>query len=383
MSALKNFLKIEAASGIVLFLATIVALFLANSSFSDSYTHFLHLSILGLSVHQWVNDGLMTIFFFVVGMEIKKELIVGELSSIKKAALPIIVAVGGMIAPAAIYAYFNSSTNTMSGWGIPMATDIAFALGILSLFGRRVPVSLKIFLLALAIVDDLGAVLVIAIFYTKQISFSYLISAVLAILIILVARKIKIQNYVIYTVLGFFVWFFTLRSGVHATVAGVVLGFLTPLKFITKKNEVISPLQFLIELLHTKVSFIIMPIFAFTNAGLDFRNISILEQSSHPVFQGVFWGLLAGKIIGIFSVSFLAVKLRLAVLPRDANWLQVLGVAALGGVGFTMALFISELALPVESAAQSKMAIFTGSFISAILGAIILSFSKIRPKLSE
>jgi NhaA family Na+:H+ antiporter len=379
---LRQFFETEASSGMVLAAATVIALILANSPLEDSYAQFLHGKVLGLSVQHWINDGLMTIFFFVVGMEIKRELVTGELSSPRRAALPFAAAAGGMIAPALIYFFLNPEPPASRGWGIPMATDIAFAVGVLSLFGRRVPLSLRVFLLALAIVDDLGAVLVIALFYTNEISGPALGMGILGLVLMAVIRSLGARSYWLYTAIGAGVWFAVLRSGIHATVAGVMIGLLTPLHFAREEGsrDTYSPLNDLVHRLHPYVSFGIMPIFALANAGVALPRSDFKALTSHPIFLGVALGLFIGKPIGIGLVSFLAVKLKLAQLPSDADWGDILAIGFLGGVGFTMALFISSLALYPEQELYSKTGILLGSLASALVGALALwaAFQKAR-----
>lgn len=366
---------LQSASGIVLAIATTFAMALANSQWSNDYFSLLQRHVLGLSMHHWVNDGLMAIFFFVIGMEIKKEILVGELSTLKKAVLPIAAAIGGIIVPALFYLYFNPSQPELNGWGIPMATDIAFALGVLSLFGNRVPLSLKVFLLALAIVDDLGAVLVIAFFYTKEIREYGLLLAVFVFLLILLAQKIVVKSYLVYIFLGALAWFGFYYSGVHSTVAGVILGLLTPLNFpIGKKSfEKFSPLEDLIHYLHPWVSFGVMPIFAFANAGITIRGLNMSEVISNSIHHGVFYGLLFGKPIGIVLFSVLAVLFGFGVLPSGLRWRHLLGVSFLGGIGFTMALFISGLSLHPDQQLYSKTGIIFSSAIAALVGAVVLA----------
>lgn len=368
------FFATEASSGILLALCTVLAMVIANSALSEGYFSFLHAKFLGLSVHHWINDGVMTIFFFVVGMEIKRELVAGELSSPRKAALPIAGAIGGMVGPALLYYFLNPSYPDSRGWGIPMATDIAFAVGVLSFFGKKVPFSLKVFLLALAIVDDLGAVLVIALFYTKEIFAPYLGFAALALAAMVALQKMKVHRYGAYGLLGIATWFFVLRSGVHATVAGVLVGFLTPISFV--KNEVkYFPLNELIHKLHPLVSFAIMPIFALANAGVNLVGADFSALGSSSIFLGVGLGLLLGKPIGILAACAVAVALKAAQLPRGVGWGDMLGVGCLAGIGFTMALFVSGLALYPEQEIFSKTGILLGSLISAILGCAALAIS--------
>lgn len=367
---MKKFIKTESASGVILALITLVAFALANSSLSESYFKLLETKLLGWTILHWINDGLMTIFFFVVGMEIKKELIAGELSSYSKAALPFAGAVGGMVVPALIYYYFNFNKDTLSGWAIPMATDIAFAMGVIALLGHRVSSSAKIFLLALAIVDDLGAVSVIAFFYTEKISLMGLTGGVLSLSVIYILRRIKVSSYIAYSVVGVLVWGFTLYSGVHATIAGVVLGLLTPLSVNLKKSDSsqIYPLETLIHTLHPFVSFFIMPIFALANAGVNFRNLNYSELFSSSVVLGVGLGLLLGKPIGIMAASWLAVKCGLASKSAQLNWSELFGVSILAGIGFTMSIFISQLGLPLSSLDVSKFAILIASILSGLAG---------------
>lgn len=371
------FLNIQSASGILLGVCALAAMILANSSLSASYFYLLNKVVIGLSVQHWINDGLMTIFFFVIGMEIKKELIVGELSSARKATLPIAAALGGMVVPALIYFSLNTTVPNSNGWGIPMATDIAFALGVLSLFGSRVPLSLKIFLLALAIVDDLGAVLVIAFFYTKQINILGLGLATLSFILMFLAKRKKVNSYYCYVILGIAAWYGFLYSGVHATVAGVIIGLLTPFKFEygTRLINTYSPLEDLIHKLHPWVSFGIMPIFALANAGISLHGIEVSQLVNNPIHQGIALGLFFGKPIGITLFSMIAVRLNLASLPTGLAWSHIVGTGFLGGIGFTMALFISSLALSTDQEIYSKTGIIFGSVLAAILGITILSFS--------
>lgn len=374
---LEVFLHTESSSGILLGFCALLAMILANSSFSTNYFEFLNTKILGLNIQHWINDGLMTIFFFVIGMEIKKELMVGELSSLKKATFPIAGALGGMLIPALIYFSLNTTPPNSNGWGIPMATDIAFAIGVLSLFGSRVPLSLKIFLLALAIVDDLGAILVIAFFYTKKIHVLGLGLAALAFAFMLLGKNRRIKSYMYYFILGVTAWFGFLYSGVHATIAGVIMGLLTPLQFEYGKNLIstYSPLEDLIHKLHPWVSFVIMPIFALANAGIALGNIDFFELIGNPIHQGVALGLLIGKPFGIFIFAFLAVNLKISSLPKGLRWEHIIGTGFLGGIGFTMALFISSLALSTSQELYSKTGIVLGSIVAAILGAAVLKFA--------
>lgn len=373
----EQFLAMEASSGIILAVATLLALVFANSPWADIYFDLIHLEIFSLSLQHWINDGLMVIFFFVVGMEIKKELVAGELSSLKKSAFPIAGALGGMILPALIYAFLNPTPPALNGWGIPMATDIAFAVGILALFGKRVPLSLKIFLLALAIVDDLGAVLVIAFFYTQKINYLALACGAMAFGAVLLAQKMKLKPYWLYVIIGFIAWSGILLSGIHATIAGVVLGLMTPLHFPVSKHhhETYSPLEDLVHKLHPWNAYFIMPVFAFANAGIGLAGAKLSALLENPVHQGVVLGLVTGKPLGITFFCVLAVVLRLAALPIGVRWKHIFAVACLAGVGFTMSLFISSLALPSDLEIYSKTGILAGSIIAATLGAFILTIS--------
>jgi Na+:H+ antiporter, NhaA family len=374
VSKAQSFVQMEAASSIVLGGCTASAMILANSSLSEAYEHLLHLSVFGLSLQHWINDGLMTVFFFFIGMEIKREIVAGELSSFKKASLPIFAATGGMVVPALFYMYFNMGGVHINGWAIPMATDIAFALGILSLLGPRVPLSLKVFLLALAIVDDLGAILVIASVYTQTIEFEWLLFAALGIVGIVASKKLYIKSYLLFIFFGIITWLGFLNSGVHATIAGVLVGLLTPLSFPVEKNSLAnySPLEDLIDQLHPWVSFGIMPIFALANAGIVLSSVEFSAIPVNTVAQGVFFGLLLGKPLGIVLVSFIAVALGLASLPDDLNWKHVTGASLLGGIGFTMSIFISGLSISGDQIVFAKIAILSASIFSALLGFVVL-----------
>lgn len=421
LSPLQQFLHAEASGGILLIICTVIALVWANSPFSESYHNLwhTHFSIgisefkLDYSLHHWINDGLMVIFFFVVGLEIKRELLVGELSSAKKASLPIAAALGGMIFPAVIYSLFNAGSEGISGWGIPMATDIAFVVGILALLGNRVPLALKIFILALAIVDDIGAVLVIAIFYTSQISFISLVTAAGLIGLLIIMNRIGVRNLLIYTIVGLALWLAFLKSGVHATVAGVLLAFTIPSssRINTKKftnetdlliknfdkagehgdnvltnsdrlsiieqienycEKILTPLQRFEHGLHPLVTFFIMPVFALANAGVSIGG-NFSESISNVISIGIILGLFLGKQIGIFSFSYLAVKLKLASRPEGVSWKKIYAAAILGGIGFTMSLFIANLAFSSDELLNiSKVGILSGSIVSGIVGFVIL-----------
>ena len=409
----ERFFAMQASAGIVLLFSAGLALLLANSAWSDIYDKILHYPLgfqlgefsLSYSLHHWVNDALMVIFFFVVGLEIKRELNMGELSTPKKAALPIFAAMGGMLVPALFFLAFNTQSATQVGWGIPMATDIAFAVGILSLMSKKVPFSLKVFLLALAIVDDLGAVLVIAFFYSQEITGKFLAFAGLIVFIIFCAKRIGIRNFAFYISCGVCLWFFILKSGVHSTVAGVILGLMCPSIWIMDRKQkwddvkkfspsvpsyketrklirlirsLHTPTHRLIEDLHPYVTWIIMPVFAFFNAGVQFESgFSLVEFSTHPVSLGILFGLLLGKPIGILLFSFLAVRLNLAVWPAGFNWKRLTGVGFLAGIGFTMALFISHLSFGSQPDLEvySKISILLASFLAMLVGLAFLFFS--------
>ena len=410
VSPFGRFFRMEAGAGILLLVSALLALFWANSPYSELYHKILHYPVgiyagalsFSFSLHHFVNEALMALFFFVVGLEIKRELSVGELASPRKAALPVFAALGGMLVPALCYLVFNPQGPAQAGWGIPMATDIAFAVGVLSLLSKRVPFSLKIFLLALAIVDDLGAVLVIAVFYSQEISGRFLVFSGLTTFIIFCAGKAGVRNMAFYLFTGVCLWFFVLKSGVHSTVAGVILGLMCPArnqkglkwenvralsapksyKGSKKLSREISffypPAHRLIEELHPYVAWIIMPMFAFFNAGVEFKSgFSFAEFGSHPVSLGILFGLLLGKPVGILLFSFLAVRLKLAVYPSGFNRRRLIGVGFLAGIGFTMALFISHLAFfgRPELAVYSKLSILIASLLALLTGLLILLFS--------
>ena len=378
-----RFLAIEAASTIVLVLATLAALVWANSPWGDSYVQLwqakLGLRFAGidarLSLEHWVNDGLMVIFFFLIGMELKHELVHGELSSRERAMLPIFGALGGMLVPAAIYASLHAGGPALSGWGVPMATDIAFAVAALAVFGRRVPPSLKVFLLALAIVDDLGAVTVIAVFYVAELSLGALAGAAALLALAEGLKRAGVTAYAAYVLVGIAVWLATLASGVHATVAGVLLGLLTPTRIEGgPPGTSISPIQQLTRLLHPWSAFVVMPVFALANAGLVLEADSLGDPVARRVTLAVALGLLVGKPLGITLFSWLAVRAGLAALPAGVGWGSLLGAGILGGIGFTMALFITSLAFPNEAlAAASKLGVIAASVAAAILGIACLA----------
>lgn len=367
-----RFIQTESFGAILLLFSAVIAFYYANSDFYPTYEKWLHFYLGPLSIAHWINDGLMVLFFFVVGLEIKRELLVGELSTKSKAALPVIAAAGGAITPALIYYFINPSGEPAHGWGIPMATDIAFAVGVLSLFSKKVPLTLKVFLLALAIADDLLAVIVIAVFYTAQISGPYLVAAIATIAAIQVCKKTGLQNYFIYSFLGILLWLCVFKSGVHATIAGVILGLLTPL---TLKNSNREPIKELIHKIHPWITFFIMPVFALANAGVHMPETDLLQIFSHPVTYGTFLGLLIGKPIGVMLFIQVAIFFKLASPMPKVSKLKLLGVAQLTGIGFTMAIFICSLSLTVDLQNQAKIGILFASFLSAIIGSVLLALS--------
>lgn len=378
----KDFSESEKSGGFVLIGCTLLSLIIANSSAGGAYTHFFHeylnLSFLGLnlnySVEHWINDGLMAIFFLLVGLEIERELYIGELSSFKNALLPILAATGGMLFPALIHFAFNNGTPTQAGFGIPMATDIAFALGILSLAGKKIPLALKIFLTALAIIDDLGAITVIALFYTKGFSIYYFGAAILIFFVLFIAGKKKVYFLPFYLIGGVIMWYCMLKSGVHATIAGVLLAFSIP---FNKENNGGMSHKFQ-HFLHKPVAFTVLPIFALANTAIIFPD-NLLSSFTTYNSVGIIAGLLLGKFAGIFLISWLAVKLNIANLAPDLNWGHLLGVSLLAGIGFTMSIFITNLAFDDSSIViASKMSILLASVAAAIVGLFILKMNKAR-----
>ena len=420
-----RFTRIEAASGIVLLIAAIAAIVWANSPWSETYFSILdmHISVDLPGIHfeetvqNFINDGLMAIFFFVVGLEIKRELVVGDLKDPRAAALPVMAALGGMIVPALIFIAFNASAGgeAVRGWGIPMATDIAFALGVVALLGSRVPSGAKLFLLAVAIADDIGAIAVIAIFYTESLNAGFLSAAIGALILVWVATKIGIRTSLFYAPIAIIIWYLVLESGVHATLAGVALGFLTPARALYTPEqldtrarqildefplespgnrdqersdhealllaeiakEAVSPLNRAEHYLVGWSSFFIVPLFALANAGVDFRQIDLTVALTSGVALGVAVGLVVGKLVGITAFTYAAVKLKLGSLPLGTGWSQIWGLAAVAGVGFTVSLFISGLAFndPVLTD-YAKVGIFSGSLIAGIIGATLLLRAK-------
>jgi NhaA family Na+:H+ antiporter len=419
----QRFFRKQVASSVLLLAATAIALVWANSNVAETYHSFWHTEFslsfgkfhISKSLVHWINDGLMALFFFTVGLEIKRELLVGELASPKKALLPVIAALGGMLVPALIYIAFNLGSSNLEGWGIPMATDIAFALGAVAIFGHKLPVNLRIFLAAFAIADDLGAVLVIAIFYTKEIVWSYLLVCAMLIFCLAIANLLWIRRTLVYAALGLAIWFFVLGSGIHPTVAGVIVSFFIPARgrydtdrFLQNVNQIMekfkceeqscgysillnqehlqavqslelachdveTPLQRLMHGLHPWVAFTILPFFALSNTGLNFHGVNISEVAVHTVSLGILFGLVVGKPLGVMLFSFIAVKSKMGSLPKNVKWSHILGSAMLGGIGFTMSLFISDLSFSsVDMLTYAKMAILSASVLSAVIGITFL-----------
>ncbi|MER8800998.1 Na+/H+ antiporter NhaA [Mesorhizobium sp. M0998] len=376
VSMLREFLDSEAAGGLILMAAAALALIVANSPLGEAYFSALHAYLGPLSVSHWINDGLMAVFFLLVGLEIKREMLDGQLSTWPRRVLPGIAAAGGMAAPALVYVAINrNNPAALSGWAIPTATDIAFALGVLSLLGSRVPGSLKIFLTALAIIDDLGAVLIIAVFYTSGLSLAYLGAAFAVIALLVVLNRMRVLTLLPYILLGIVLWVLVLKSGVHATLAGVALALTIPLKISPGSGHDLdhSPLHRLEHGLHKVVAFFVIPIFGFANAGVSLAGLSAAALAE-PLTLGVAAGLVAGKLVGVFGSSALAIRLGFADLPVNAGWLHMVGISLLCGIGFTMSLFIGLLAFAGDAALQDavKVGILAGSFIAALLGAAVL-----------
>ena len=364
----KDFFDSEKSGGLVLIACTIISLAVANSTFGTDYHHFWQTQFQGHSIEHWVNDGLMTIFFLLIGLELEREIYQGELSNPKDAMLPIFGAIGGMLVPAGLFLLFNHGTPTQSGAGIPMATDIAFALGILSLLGNKVPTSLKVFLTALAVIDDLGAILVIAIFYTKTLLWTNLLIALGIWLLLFILGKLKIRNLIPYLIGGVVMWYFMLHSGVHATITGVLLAFAIPFGNGGEK----STSYILQHFLHKPVAFIILPIFALANTAIAISgNFGHVLTENYSI--GIAVGLIVGKPIGIFALTFFATKIGLCKLQTDLNWKNIFGVGLLGGIGFTMSIFITLLAFDNETIINNtKLIILLSSFIAGLIGFLTL-----------
>ncbi len=424
----QRFFNIEASGSILLFIATLAALVWANSVWQKYYAELWDQSFsvringffLSRSFLHWINEGLMAIFFFVIGLEIKREVTIGELSAFKQGALPIIAAIGGMIVPAVIYRILANDTIAESGWGIPMATDIAFSLGVLGLLGKRVPVGLKVFLVAFAIVDDLGAVLIITIFYNTGINFNFLIIGLGLYLILILFNQLKIRNYHVYIIMGFIIWYILLRSGIHPAIAGVLIAFSIPLrrkiripvfkrrmndnlnefsgkagnyKILLNKEQlsaidnmedeidkVQSPLQFLEHKLHGFVTYLVIPLFALANAGIIIKTFSV-EEIFNSLSLNVELSMVLGKLTGLAVFTWIGVKLGIAALPENIRWVHIIGLGLIGGMGFTMSLFISNLAFTDPGFLNyAKLGILTGSLISGLLGFLVLRFSLSKQK---
>tara|TARA_B100000945_G_scaffold268391_1_gene228864 strand:+ start:118 stop:1290 length:1173 start_codon:yes stop_codon:yes gene_type:complete len=381
----KYFFKLESASGLVLLFAAIIAMFISNSDFASIYFSVLQKYILvgtesfgiKLTILHWINDALMAVFFFLVTLEIKREFIQGELSNPKQALLPIIGAVGGMLVPALVYIIINiENPETIKGWAIPSATDIAFSLGVLSLLGKKIPISLKVFLTALAIIDDLGAIIIIAFFYSGNVQINYLLLILFAMIALFALNKFKIKIFLPYLIVGFLLWEFTHQSGVHATISGVLLALTIP---HDKKNQSKSLLLRLEHAISPYVAFGIMPIFAFANAGVSLEGINF-SSLLNPVPLGIVCGLFFGKQIGVVFFSYISIKFKLAEMPNGSSWLMFYGVSVLTGIGFTMSLFIGNLAfvdMPTYSNGV-KIGVLVGSLMSTLFGYFLLFFSAKR-----
>tara|TARA_Y100000590_G_scaffold103906_1_gene118210 strand:- start:1338 stop:2513 length:1176 start_codon:yes stop_codon:yes gene_type:complete len=378
----KWFFKLEAASGLILLFAAIIALLLSNSFLSDYYFNILNVHFLigtenfgiDLSIIHWINDALMAIFFFVVTLEIKREFLQGELSKPKQALLPIIGAVGGMLVPALIYVFINFETGyTLRGWAIPSATDIAFSIGVLSLLGTRVPISLKVFLVALAIIDDLGAIIIIALFYSSDLQYIYLFLMLITFIFLLVINKLGIKKFAPYLFIGIFLWYFTYGSGIHATISGVLLAASIPHRNYDKDFSLLLKIE---HLLSPYVAFGIMPLFALANAGVVLQGMSF-SSMLEPVPLGIICGLFLGKQLGVFLFSYLSIKFKVAEMPSNSNWIKFYAVGVLTGIGFTMSLFVGNLAFVdfPESMDGVKIGVLTGSLLSAVVGYFMLLLS--------
>ena len=375
------FFKLEAASGLLLLIGAVIALLLSNSFLSEYYFNILNTHILigtqnfglNLSILHWINDVLMAIFFFIVTLEIKREFIQGELSKPKQALLPIIGAIGGMVVPAIIYVVINFETGqTLKGWAIPSATDIAFSIGVLSLLGSRIPISLKIFLMALAIIDDLGAIVIIAFFYSSELHYMNLLLMLVSFICLLIFNKLGVKNFIPYFLIGLFLWYFTYGSGIHSTISGVLLALSIPHRDHEKDFSLLLKLE---HILSPYVAFGIMPLFALSNAGVSLEGISI-NTLGNPVPLGILCGLFFGKQIGVFLFSYLSIKFKFAEMPSNSNWIQLYGVGILTGIGFTMSLFVGNLAFPNagEYIDGVKIGVLAGSLLSTLVGYALLIF---------
>jgi len=377
----KWFFKLEAASGLVLLFAAIAALIVSNTELNQYYTNMLETYFqlgvgsfgIKLTILHWINDVLMAIFFFLVSLEIKREFIQGELSNPKQAILPIIAAVGGMLVPALIYVAINfTNSETLNGWAIPSATDIAFSLGVLSLLGKRVPVSLKVFLTALAIIDDLGAIVIIAFFYSGNVQSHYLVFMLVCVIILIILNKLNVRNFIPYLLVGVALWEFTHQSGIHSTISGVLLALTIPHKDNSKshKNSLLVKLEHLIS---PYVLFGIMPIFAFANAGVSLEGITF-KTLLNPVPLGILCGLFFGKQIGVFLFSYISIKFKIAEMPNNSNWITFYGVGILTGIGFTMSLFVGNLAFlgSAQYSSGVKIGVLLGSLLSTLFGYFLI-----------
>ena len=378
-SPFKWFFKLEAASGLLLLISAVIALFISNSNLSNLYfetlNRYLFVGInnfgIKMSLLHWINDALMAVFFFFVTLEIKREFLQGELSNRKQALLPIIAAIGGMLVPALIYVYINFQTgDTLNGWAIPSATDIAFSLGVLSLLGSRVPISLKVFLTALAIIDDLGAIVIIAFFYSGDLSIKYLSLLLITFIALIILNKFNIKKFIPYLLLGLILWFFTHESGIHATISGVLLATVIPHR---KKEKDFSLLTKIEHNISPYVAFGIMPLFALANAGVSLSGMNF-DSLLLPVPLGILLGLFIGKQIGVFLFSIISIKLKIAQMPNNANWLTFYGVGVLTGIGFTMSLFVGNLAFVenVQYISGVKIGVLSGSLLSTVFGYVLL-----------
>lgn len=371
----EDFLKNEASSAIVLGTTTALAIALANSPLSANYFQLFRLEFFGIDIRHWINDGLMTIFFFVIAMEIKRELVSGELKSTRSAALPVSAALGGMILPAIIYLGMNPVGAVSKGWVIPISTDIAFAVGVFALLGKRGPLSLKHFLLAIAIIGNLGAVFIVATFYVEEIRSFGLLIAGSGVISIIISRRFGVKSYFWYLPSGIVIWLGMFYSGIHATVAGIAIGFLTPDTFRSEKKSLIafSPLDRLIHILHPWVCFGIIPIFALANAGIPIDGIKLNGILENSVFLGMVVSTLVGKPVGIILASRVSVALDIAFMPRELNWKHLSGAAILSGTGYTMGIFVANLSIPTEFAIEAKIAILATSIFSASIGYFLLT----------
>lgn len=380
MRIIRKFLKPDAISGLLLFMGTVASLIMKNSSLENTYVNFLQ-SPFHLRIGEFlfekpllllINDGLMAVFFLLVGLELKREILRGQLSSFQKAALPLFGAIGGLAIPALIYIGINwNHPDYQGGWAIPTATDIAFAIGVMALLSNRIPDSLKICLLAIAIIDDLASILIIAFFYSNKLSFSNFYMAAVHVVVFVIFNQLRVQNLGLYAVNGLLLWFCVLKSGVHATLAGVVMAFFIPLQ---SQNSKPSPLFRMEKALHPWVAYGVLPLFAFANAGVSFKGLSY-DLMFHPITLGIAAGLFIGKQIGVMGVSFLVTRLKLCTLPTHTTWVQYYGMAALTGIGFTMSLFIGTLAFPTSDHPKLiRLGVISGSVLSGVLGYLILRF---------